>query len=450
VSGRVRTLWLNVSQSLGFIPGLITAGFAALGIVLVEVDRGVDLGGVTWVFQGDGSAARTVLSVIAGSLITVAGLTFSMTMVVLQLASSQFSPRVLRTFFGDRVTQVTIGTYGGTFVYSLLVLRAVGSYGDSGFVPRLSVTAASLLGIGAVVLLIVFLHHVSQMVQVSHVTAGIARATLERTDALFPEPFVAGGDDDAGRALARWRAAESSGCIRSDRPGFVQRVAVDELVGALEGDAERVAVLVCPGDFVGAEAPIAELWPASAAAHRAGPVRSAVSIEDERDLDQDVDFGLRQLADIALRAASPSVNDPTTAVTAIAYMRTVLVRLAQRADPPGLERFDAGVVVAIRRRRFVDHLDLLLQISRHAAADGWVTGALLETLAACGAAAAEQNAHPRVAAIRSLAETIAEQAGAEATNDHDRRRARERLAAVPTRSGGADPSAAGSGSRSSA
>jgi uncharacterized membrane protein len=443
-------LSLKVSHSLGFIPGLITVVFAALGIVLVEIDRGLDLTGVTWVFQGDGSAARTVLSVIAGSLITVAGLTFSMTMVVLQLASSQFSPRVLRTFFGDRITQVTIGMYGGTFVYSLLVLRAVGSYGDGGFVPRLSLTAASVLGIAAVVLLIVFLHHVSQMVQVSHVTASIARATLERTDSLFPKPFVEAGDGDAERVLAQWSAGQPGGTVRPERPGFVQRVAVDELARALSDRAERVAVLVRPGDFVGTADPIAELWPRSAADECAEPVRNAVPIEDERDLDQDVDFGLRQLADIALRAVSPGVNDPTTAVTAIGYMRVVLTRLAERADPPELVRFDSDVVVAVRGQRFADRLDTLLQISRHAADDGWVTGALLQTLAACGAAAVACNGHGRVAAIRSLAETIAEQAVAQAANDHDRRRARERLAAVPRRSGAADPSGAGNGSRSSA
>ena len=106
---------------------MIVAVFTVLGLVLVEVDGAIDLEGTALVFRGDGPAARTVLSVIAGSLITVAGLTFSITMVVLQLASTQFSPRVLRTFFGDRVTQVTIGAFVGTFVYSLLVLRAVGA-----------------------------------------------------------------------------------------------------------------------------------------------------------------------------------------------------------------------------------------------------------------------------------------------------------------------------------
>lgn len=432
VPGRVRTLWLNASQSLGFLPGLITAVFGALGIVVVEIDRSIDLEGVDWIFQGDGSAARSVLSVVAGSLITVAGLTFSMTMVVLQLASSQFSPRVLRTFFGDRITQITIGTYGGTFVYSLLVLRAVGSFGDSGFVPRLSVTVASVLGIAAVVLLIVFLHHVSQMVQVSHVTASIARATLERTEALFPEPFIEGAENDAAGTLAGWRAGGPAGRVRCDRPGFVQRVAVDELAGALAGSAERVAVLVCPGDFVGSGDPIADVWPPSAAAGCARSVRRAVSIEDERDLDQDVDFGLRQLADIALRAVSPGINDPTTAVTCIGYMRSVLVRLAERADPPDAERLDDhDITVAIRRRRFADHLDMLLQISRHAADDGWVTEALLQAFAACGAVADENGAQARVATVRRLAETVAEQAAAQLTSDHDRRRIGERLAAVP-------------------
>jgi uncharacterized membrane protein len=430
--GRVRTLWLNLSQSLGFIPGAITAAFALLGIALVELDRSVDIGASAWVFQGDGSAARTLLSVIAGSLITVAGLTFSMTMVVLQLASSQFSPRVLRTFFGDRVTQITVGTYVGTFVYAILVLRAVGAYGDSGFVPRLSVTLASLLGIGAVVLLIVFLHHVSQLIQVSHVTASIARSTLERTDALFPEPFADLGEDDVEGLAERWHADSPGRLVRAARAGFVQRVTVDEIAGGLAGAAERVAVLVCPGDFAGPSRPIAELWPASVPSGCADRVRSAIAIADERDLDQDVGFGLRQLADIALRAVSPGVNDPTTAVTAIGYLREVLVRLAERADPPGAQRLgERDLTVALRHQRFADHLDVLVQIGRYSADDAWVTGALLETLADCGCAAARRDAHARVAAVRAVAETIAGQAASRAVSEHDRRHVAERLAAVP-------------------
>ena len=217
---RAKSLWLNMSHSLGVIPGAIVLLFAALGVGLVELDGHLDLNGVQFVFRGDGSAARTVLSVIAGSLITVAGLTFSITVVVLQLASSQFSPRILRTFFADRVTQVTIGTFVGTFVYSILVLRAVGAFDDAGFVPRLSVTVASLLGIGAAVLLIVFLHHVSQLIQVSHVTATIADDTLERTEVLYAERY--------GDPLAEARSARrcSTTGARSRREWSCRRVRV--------------------------------------------------------------------------------------------------------------------------------------------------------------------------------------------------------------------------------
>ena len=421
VLNRAKGLWLNISQSLGFVPGVIVATFALLGIVLVEIDGQVDLTGVQVVFKGDGSAARTVLSVIAGSLITVAGLTFSITMVVLQLASSQFSPRVLRTFFGDRLTQVTIGTYVGTFVYAILVLRAVGSFGDTGFVPRLSVTVASLLGIAAVVLLIVFLNHVSRMIQVSHVTAAIARDTLARTDVLYPEHHgEAVADERADELLDSWRS-EPAGQVTATHPGYVQRVGVDDLVGALAGRVDRLAVLVRPGDFVSIETPIAELWPPESAEACGGELRAAVSIAAERDLDQDIDFGVRQLADTALRAMSPGVNDPMTAVTCIGYLRSILVRLTERADPPSVRRFpqhDLGVIVL--QRTFAEHLEAMVQLGRYVDNDTWVAGEILEALRACAAVARAHDATQRLRAIHGVAVTVAEQARARAGTDRDR------------------------------
>ena len=299
---RAKSLWLNLSKSLGFIPGLIVLIFAALGIALVELDKSLDLDGVAWVFAGDGSAARTVLSVIAGSLITVGGLTFSITMVVLQLASSQFSPRILRTFFADRITQVTIGTYIGTFVYSILVLRAVGSFADAGFVPRLSVSIAALLGIAAVVLLIVYLHHVSRMVQVSQVTADIAADTLARIDALMPEPYAPSAadpqPDDPANAPAQ---------IHARRAGYVQYVSLGD---GISDQASRVAILVCPGDFVGVKRRSPRVPPPPPQSASEHQVLAAVTIAGRRDLDQDVDFGIRQLTDIALRGAVPRGQRP--------------------------------------------------------------------------------------------------------------------------------------------
>lgn len=418
---RLKSLWPNLSQSLGFIPGFIVLIFAILGVALVEIDAHVDLEGTRYVFNGDGPAARTVLSVIAGSLITVAGLTFSITMVVLQLASSQFSPRILRTFFGDRVVQLTIGTYVGTFVYAMLVLRGVGSYGAADFVPRLSVTVATLLGIAAVVLLIVFLHHVSQMVQVSHVVSNIANLTLARADVMYPDPY---GDSaasaDEPEPGASWRS-EKPGVVVAPNSGYVQRIGLDDLAKSVGQRASRLSILTCPGDFVRAGAPVAEVWPADAAEECRTDLLQCIAIDSERDLQQDVDFGVRQLADIAIKALSPGINDPATAVTCIGHLSAILVRLTEHATPDAERKYpDHDLTIVARQRQFDEYVEEILQINRYVAGDAWVIGELLALLQACGEAAERCGADERRATIRAAVEAIAEQAASEVKNERDR------------------------------
>jgi uncharacterized membrane protein len=413
---RLKAHWVDLSESLAFLPAVMVALFAGLGVGLVELDDAVNTTGVVYVFAGDASAARTVLSVIAGSLITVAGLTFSITMIALQLTSSQFSPRILRTFFADRVTQLTIGAFVGTFVYALLVLRSVGTFGGTGAVPRIAVTAASVLGVAAVILLVVFLHHVAEMIQVSHIAGAIAHDTLRRLDVLYPECY--GKAEDGSAALAHWRS-EPPGRVGPPRPGYVRRVDLDQLADALAGHADRVAVLVCPGDLVSVDATLLEVWPAEAA--RCDALADAVNIGSERDLDQDVGFGVRQLADIALRAMSPGVNDPATAVTCIGYMRSILVRIAERELPPPLRQFaGADLTVYARRQEYDEYLDGLAQVGRSAAGDGWVAAELLQALAACAHAAAQSGAQDRARAAQAVADGIAEQALATAAQARDR------------------------------
>ncbi|WP_372790627.1 DUF2254 domain-containing protein [Paraconexibacter sp.] len=418
---RAKNVWLNVSGSLGFVPGLIVIAFGVLGIVMVEIDKDLDLDGASAVFAGDGPAARTVLSVIAGSLITVAGLTFSITMVVLQLAASQFSPRILRTFSSDRLTQVTIGTYVGTFVYAILVLRAVGSFDDASFVPRLSVTLASLLGIAAVVLLVVFLNHVTQLIQVSHVTASITHETLARTDALYPEDYgVPAQEEDAEDLLASWRG-HPGGRVMARRPGFVQRVGLDDLVAGVAGRAERFAILVRPGDFVSIETTVIEVWPPEAAEDCRAAFQDAVAVTSERDLAQDVHFGLRQLTDTALKAMSPGINDPMTAVTCIGYLRALLVRVTDRAQPPGVRRFpEHDLTAVLLQRRYEEYLELLVQISRYVEGDAWVARELLDALGACAEVAHRRGAQDRLRSIRAVAAAIGARAREEAGGSRDR------------------------------
>jgi uncharacterized membrane protein len=423
VFGWLRARRADLAQSLGLVPGAMVAVFIVLGIGLVELDGVLELEGVRFVFAGDGSAARTVLSVIAGSLITVAGLTFSITMVALQLTSSQFSPRVLRTFFADRVTQVTIGTYVGTFAYALLVLRSVGTFGDSGFVPRLSVTFATLLGIAAVVLLIVFLQHVAQMIQVSHIMGAIAKDTLDRIDALYPVRFGAPAADEPPAG-----GGTPPGGVRPTRPGYVQRVELEELAKRLCGEADRLAVRVCPGDFAGLETTLADVWPAEAADRCCWDIRDAIPIRRERDLQDDIDFGLRQLADTAIKALSPGVNDPATAVTCIRYLGTILARLAERSLPPAVREFpESGLVVTVRQRTFEEHLAVLEQINRYIGGDGWVACELLAALATTADAAERHGAVQRAHASAGLARAVAAQAEREAANADDRAAIRRAL-----------------------
>jgi uncharacterized membrane protein len=328
-----------------------------------------------------------------------------MTLVVLQLASSQFSPRVLRTFFGDRLTQATVGTYVGTFVFALLVLRSVGgsANGDE-FVPRMSVTAASALGIAAVVLLIVFLHHVSQLIQVSHVMHTIGHDTLEQIDRSHPERYSSPRDEAAATALlARWRA-EEPGRVLPGEPGFVERLDLNDLIGDLAG-VERLALLVRPGDFVSVESPLAELWPAEAAERCAGTIRDAVEIGPERSLDQDLDFGLRQLTDTAVRAMSPAMNDPTTAVTCVGYLRSALTTLSGRALSTGVHGA-RGITVIAAQRTFDEHLAALAEVARYGRDDPRVEQAVLTALESVVDAAADCGAFERAVAAQRLIDDV--------------------------------------------
>lgn len=410
---RAKAIWPNLSQSLGFLPGLIVVLFAVLAVSLVEVDRNVDTTGVGFIFQGDDSAARTVLSVIAGSLITVAGLTFSITMVVLQLASSQFSPRTLRTLFGDRVTRITIGAFVGTFVFAILALRQVGGRGEEGFVPHLAVSVASLLGIAGGLLLIVFLHHVSRMIQVSYVTARIARDTEARTEALYPEPYA-----DEGEEERTPRVPESAPSVLAARRfGYVQRVDLGSIGRTLEGEVDAARIVVCPGDFVDTGDAIAEIWPEPPGRCRERVAR-AIVIDDERDIHQDADFGIRQLADTAIKALSPGINDPMTAVTCIRYVGAILRRIAERAPAPTVVSPDAPLLVA-RRRRFDEYLDSMRQINRYVGEDTWVAAEMVAVLQRCAEAAEAAGATSRGGDIRRLAATVAAQAAANAGNRTD-------------------------------
>ena len=356
-TGRLQNLWRNISSSFWFVPSLAVAAALVLAGVLTGVDArlsGLDHSSVPWLFGGTADAARSVLSTIAGSLITVISIAFSLTVIALQQASSQFSPRVMRRFTGDRVNQIVLGAYIGTFVYSLMVLREVRSpeEGASGFVPALSVSVAIALAIVCVGLLILFIHHISQMLQVDLVERQIHDEMLERLDHLYPsmvgEPAAA---EDAAAGDAAEDAAGEGWEIRSTETGFVRSIDDAALLNAeLEG-VTRVRIRVAVGAFVAHDDLLATVAGAPAdAAETTRAIRKAVVIDATRSAEQDLLFDVRQLVDIALRALSPGINDPTTAEHALYYLGDMLGRLGQRAFPSPVRTAPGGGIRIIVAR----------------------------------------------------------------------------------------------------
>ena len=409
------TRWIAVRESFWLVPAAVVAGLGLLALALIRLDRYLGLdSGLEIAFGGDASAARDILAAAAGSLATVGGVTLSLTVVTFQLVAGQYSPRVVRSLVQDRMIQLTAGVFVGVVAYCLLVLRVVrdADEGTAEFVPRLSVTAAIALALGALMLLVVFIHHLAGTIRVENIAAGLVQQTLSALDELYPERLGVAAEEhdepDVGGAVAR-----------AERPGFVQTISVDDFAADLPGGS-RLELHVVPGEFVTERAVLATLRPPpddEQAFERA--IRGSVGVTSERTLEQDAAFGVRQLTDIALRAISPSVNDPTTAVTCIGYLRACLERVAPRALPARERRVGESTVVA-RRRRFDEYVEPLVELSRYSREDARVTAALLGALAGAAAAAAEVQAEARLATLRAAAEAIAQPALDAASTEHDR------------------------------
>lgn len=412
----------NALASFWLLPSLIGVAFALSALILLRIDRG---DGIGIGFGGGAPAARSVLTVVAGSLITVTGLTFSLTIVTLQLVSGQFTPRALRGLLSDRVTQMLAGTFVGIVAYSLVVLRSVRdeTIGAPGFVPSLSTLAAILFGLAALGLLLYFVHHIGSTIQVSSILARLHAQTLRSVARLYPdevgEPIPVAPEP----VLARWRAAGAPLVVTPSRTGYIRTIAVGDLVSGLAGSGACVFIASEPGDLVTMRTRAIEIWNAPDPAQALRLASRALVVDDERDVHQDVAFGLQQLADIALRALSPGVNDPTTADTAIAYIGSVLEHLASRAFPAPLREYETEhVTVIAHRRSFAELLTLhVAEVGRYATSDARVGVALLEMLHGVAEAARNAQAVDRVTVVVAAARRIAGPMIEDARTDDDRR-----------------------------
>lgn len=363
-----RILWQRIWDSLWFVPGLMTIAAMIMAVVMVRLDIGyfgAELArDAWWLFGGSANGARGLLSTVAASVITVAGVVFSITIVALQLASTQFTPRVLQNFMSDRGNQVVLGVFIGTFAYTLLVLRTIRSADDAGngsFVPFSAVTVAILLALVSMAFLIYYLDHVTHWIEASSIINRITRDTVHEIRVRYPVAFLNGEavvDADAPRRAGQLGSTTpvdahpprvDAGTLLAYESGYIQ--ALDDhriLALAVHADA-LIRVEHAVGDFVLEATPLFSVWPRERLdGELEEALREATAIGHRRTIMQDPELGIIQLADIAVKALSSGINDPTTAMLAIDRLVQIVAEFGGRYPRDRVQRDDDGTLRVLR------------------------------------------------------------------------------------------------------
>ena len=349
-------------SSVWLVPAVCVAGAIGLAVVLIVVDQDLRPSGSLLLFPGTPAGARSFLSAIVQAMISFTAVVFSITVVVLQLSSSQYSPRVLRRFLRDRLIQFSLGVFVATFAYAMVVLRAVkGGPGGAGFVPRLAVTGAFALVLASVALFVAYIGHVVNMIRVATLIASIGadtRATLSARPAGEPA-------DDTEAVTAR------CGTVPAPAPGVLVSVSTRRLASIAAEHDRMLRLAVRIGDYLpegqtlfevyGTPGACAEDEGARLPPWQAGLCRH-VAFDTERTMEQDAAFGFRQLVDIALQALSPAVNAPTTAAQVIDELHDLLRRLVTGPQAGGHYRDEDGEIrLVVPQYEVADYLRLAVE-----------------------------------------------------------------------------------------
>lgn len=354
----------RLAEVFWLIPALCLVVSGALAVGLIEIDKRLERSAAGFAFTGGPSSAREVLSTVASSMLSFTGLVFSITIVVLQLTSSQFSPRVLRTFMRDRFIQLSLGIFLSTFLYALIALREV--RGEDGvvdsFVPGLTISVGFALVLASVATFVRYVSHIAQSIRIVNIVDRIAGETEAAIEHLYPH--------DATDALLQPPAAASSRVLTSSGRGIVIAIDIGTIIAKAAEHGCVVRILPKLGDFVPRGAPLCEV--SGGEGFDEGDICRAVALGPERNLDQDAGFGFRQLVDVAEKALSPGVNDPTTAVQCLDQIHNLLRILATRPYPSGVHADDDGTVrLVVPIATWADHVHAAIDELRH-----WGSGSL--------------------------------------------------------------------------
>jgi uncharacterized membrane protein len=334
---RMSELLDELRRSLFMVPLLFVLGGGVLAWVLVTLDESLHKSATTlpFVVTATVGSAREVLGTVAAATVTVAGIAFSVSLLVIQQASAQYSPRVVQSLFRDPFNRRVVGLAVGTFTYCLLVLRTIRSSDglsadlDDPVVPNLAVSVSVLLGVASILAIVAFIDHNARSMEVSQILGRVSRETHKQIEHVWAA-------NDSPRHPVQ--ASEPSGPghhILFESSGWVQRVDIEAFCGLLpDGGIVRLDTDV--GRYAVEGTPLCTMWPGPADDHSAASAaNSMIRLGRVRTIEGDPAYGIRQLVDVALVALSPGVNDPTTAQEAIFHLSEVL-RAALATDLPSL------------------------------------------------------------------------------------------------------------------
>lgn len=359
MNARLIKLWVDLQSSYYFIPALMAIGAIILAFITSNIDKNLDFEAIQklgWFYSNSADGARAILSTIAGSMITVAGVTFSMTMVAVTSAAAQYGPRLIGNFMRDKANQFTLGTFTSTFVYCLLIMR-VARIGDSAgvengvteIIPNVSLMVALAMTLVSVGVLIYFIHHIPETLNVGNITSRVGREMRDNIDELFPhdmgdsydEPIFDGDAYPLNKAFF----------VKARAEGYIQALDNEALMRISKEHDLVVRLQFRPGDFCVLGTELAHAWKSEPITQQqeqeiSKKLRSCFALGRERTAYQNILFLADELVEILARALSPGINDPYTAINCMNWYHSALNAVSQ-GRPPSAFRYDENEVLRV-------------------------------------------------------------------------------------------------------
>lgn len=438
MNNRLGHYWQQLRESLWFVPGVLVLLSFGLAYGLVEFDTNTAWKGkkqFPLLFGNGAEGARGMLTAIAGSMLTVAALIFSLTLSTITQVSSQYSPRVLRNFMSDRLNQFIMGYFVSVFAYCLIVLGTIRGSDEGQFVPATAVVVGLILALGGVAALIVFIHHIAESLQTGTIVTHIFHETGKAIDNLFPATVGESLPDSNYDENDLRLATEPTGwwTVRAGQVGYLQRIDTDGLlqwatrhelivrqekeVGSFLG--EGTVVFSVRSDNKRSE-PIKADWPTD--------LMTYITVGKHRSIDQDASFGIQQLVDIALKALSPGINDTTTAIMTIDFLGAIGEQLAGRVFPSRLRSDGNGLRLIVATRSFDQFIQLAFDLPRiNAKGNHAVLLRLIQALALTARATSSADRQP---VLREQATLLLAWANQTLESDYEKKTVRDSYAAL--------------------